>query len=394
MAAGRHAVAFRGWSGAHAFAAGTFSGTEPVGDLVVMAHPTGVVDYDDPFGTGGTVAYETASWTSPWVDPPFAFTELVASWAAQTPGGGWIEVAADVSDGDAEERYVLGRWAESTADIHPTSVAGQHGALARTECDVLLAHAGVRFTRWRLVVTFARRPDTSSPPRLSMLAAMASTPSTHPSVADDPRARTTATLLDVPAFSQQRHRGRLPELNGGGQSWCSPASTAMVLAYYGRGPSDDVMDWVDDDHPDPQVAHAASRTFDHAYNGAGNWSFNTAYAALFGLDAFVTRLRGLGDAERFIVAGIPLIASVAFTSDQLAGSGYDTEGHLLVIAGFTAHGDVIVNDPASHGVDSNDEVRTVYDRAEFERAWLDGSGGIVYVIHPPEQPLPDLTSRR
>jgi len=33
-------------------------------------------------------------------------------------------------------------------------------------------------------------------------------------------------------------------------------------------------------------------------------------------------------------------------------------------------------------------VRRTYDRGQFERAWLDGSGGLVYVIHRDDQPLP------
>jgi hypothetical protein len=51
-----------------------------------------------------------------------------------------------------------------------------------------------------------------------------------------------------------------------------------------------------------------------------------------------------------------------------------------VIVGFTADGrHVIVNDPASP---TNAGVRHVYDREQFERAWIPASGGIVYVIRP------------
>ena len=65
-----------------------------------------------------------------------------------------------------------------------------------------------------------------------------------------------------------------------------------------------------------------------------------------------------------------------------------TNGHLMVIRGFTAQGDVIANDPASHLDPSNASVRTVYNRAEFENIWIPKSGGIVYVIHPASVPLP------
>jgi hypothetical protein len=60
----------------------------------------------------------------------------------------------------------------------------------------------------------------------------------------------------------------------------------------------------------------------------------------------------------------------------------------MVIVGFTANGDVVVNDPASHLIKSNDQVRTVYDRQAFENVWIPHSGGLVYVIHPTSQALP------
>ena len=62
-----------------------------------------------------------------------------------------------------------------------------------------------------------------------------------------------------------------------------------------------------------------------------------------------------------------------------------TTGHLVVLVGVTGDGDAVVNDPAA---ETNGEVRRVYDRTQFERAWLGGSGGVVYVIHPPGKELP------
>jgi hypothetical protein len=57
----------------------------------------------------------------------------------------------------------------------------------------------------------------------------------------------------------------------------------------------------------------------------------------------------------------------------------------MVVSGFTAEGNVIANDPASP---DDPSVRHVYDRAQFEDAWMNASGGIVYVIHPASVPLP------
>ncbi len=61
-----------------------------------------------------------------------------------------------------------------------------------------------------------------------------------------------------------------------------------------------------------------------------------------------------------------------------------------MIGGFTGNGNVIAYDPAH---DTDDEVRAVYNREEFERAWIPASGGIVYVIRPAVgQTTPSLTA--
>ena len=136
-------------------------------------------------------------------------------------------------------------------------------------------------------------------------------------------------------------------------------------------------------YTDPQVDFAARGTYDWHYLGTGNWPFNAAYAGTRGLNAFVTRLRSLAEAERFIAAGIPLVASI---NGRLPGFFFGkTSGHLLTIVGFTASGDVISNDPA---VPTDAAVHKTYGRADFEQVWLGGSGGIVYVIYPSGTALP------
>jgi hypothetical protein len=181
------------------------------------------------------------------------------------------------------------------------------------------------------------------------------------------------------------HRGEFAQYGGGGEAWCSPTSTAMVLGYYGRLPAPSAYAWAGS-RTDPWVDEVARRTYDTAYEGTGNWPFNTAYAASRGLSAFVTRLRSLAEAESFIAAGIPVIASISFSAGGLAGAPISaTAGHLLVIVGFTSSGDVVVNDPAASTASG---VRRTYDRAEFEKAWLSGSGGTVYVLHDDAHPLP------
>jgi hypothetical protein len=194
------------------------------------------------------------------------------------------------------------------------------------------------------------------------------------------------TVLAVPPMSQRLHAGHYPQWGGGGDSWCSPTSVAMVLAFWGTGPDRAAMSWVPAGYPDRPVYHVVRHCWDYAYAGGGNWSFNAAYAARFGLRAFVTRLRDLTEAEAFVAAGIPLVASVVVRPHELAGADYRSDGHLVVIVGFTESGDVVVNDP---GARDPATVRRTYRRGEFTRAWRSGSGGIVYVIHPPAVALPE-----
>jgi hypothetical protein len=182
------------------------------------------------------------------------------------------------------------------------------------------------------------------------------------------------------------HAGPNPQWGGGGEAWCSPTSTSMVLGYFGALPPKSAYRFVPAGHPAPWVDYAARKTYDADYEGTGNWPFNTAYAAPLAGDAFVTRLRSLREAEEFIAAGIPLVASISWGHGELDGAHVSaSNGHLVVIVGFTADGDVVTNDPAA---DTAAGVRTTYDRAQFENAWLPTSGGLVYVIHDAGHPLP------
>jgi hypothetical protein len=307
-----------------------------------------------------------STWTTPWCEPGFAFTDLVASWSATTPRGTWIEVAAQARGTRAW--HVLGRWGSGPRTAHRTRVPGDpqvdtHNWQPTTASDA-----------YRLRVRL--HGSGKAHPQVRSLGAAVSAG----------RARTTTSsplrrkerILDVPRLSQMTWKAV------GGAGWCSPTSVAMVLAHGGTLPPTTDTGAVD-------IHRAAREVFDPAYDGTGNWSFNTAWAATLAGRAFVTRLRDLRDAERFVDAGIPLVASVAHPRGALNGAPtHGTDGHLVVIRGFTAEGDVVTNDP---GAPTERSVRRTYNRGEFERAWLQGSGGLVYVIHRDDQSLPPSGGR-
>jgi Peptidase_C39 like family len=174
--------------------------------------------------------------------------------------------------------------------------------------------------------------------------------------------------LDVPMFSQMVY----PD---GGRVWCSPTSTTMLLAFWGKQLGQPL------EQPVPETAKAV---WDVRYNGAGNWAFNMAYASRSGLRAYVAHLEGFAQAEAYIARGIPLALSIGWREGALEGAPIGhSNGHLVVLRGFTATGDPILNDPA-HPTDQ--AVRVVYHRTELERAWLGHSGGVVYILEPPATP--------
>jgi Peptidase_C39 like family len=135
------------------------------------------------------------------------------------------------------------------------------------------------------------------------------------------------------------------------------------------------------------VDWAAIHTWDRDFDGTGNWPFNAAYAAHYGLDGSVRQFSSVREAERWIQRGVPLVVSINWdntSSDptkHLDGTSIaKTAGHLMVVRGITATGDVIANDPATPAGDQS--IRHVYRRDQFEFRWQDASAGTAYLIKP------------
>ncbi|MER7012174.1 C39 family peptidase [Saccharopolyspora sp. NPDC000359] len=384
-------VDFHEWSSAPDFRSGAAEGTSVDGDDLRIGRPLGTVRHPAPGGSPRD--YEYARWTSPPHPTGFPATQLVTSWNASTPPGTWVqvEVRGRTAGGVDTGWYVMGQWASGDADIHRTSVDGQSDAHGAVSVDTFTANPGSELVGYQLRVILHRAVGSSASPSLSLVGAMASAIPDRFEVPTSGPGGAWGVELPVPRYSQNIHRGHFPQYGGGGEAWCSPAATQMVVEHWGKHPSDAELSWIDPSHPDRVVDHAARQTFDHAYDGTGNWSFNAAYAATYGLEARITRLRSLVEVEQHILAGVPVITSQSFREGELDGAGYGTEGHILVVVGFTEDGDVIVNDPAS----SDDaSVRNVYPREQFETVWLrtrrkdadgevkSGSGGIAYLITP------------
>jgi hypothetical protein len=385
----RH-VSYQQWAGPRRQRQGTRAGVVVTRDGLRVGRPVGRVRYRDP-ETGRTTRYQYGRWTSPWTRPGFGLTEAVASWDAATPRGTWVgvQMRGRTPAGRRSSWDTLGTWASHESRFHRWTLGRQADDVTEVAVDTLRTRGGTALARWQLRVTLYRRAGTSATPLVHGLGAMVS----RLPGGDPPTTRTTMRRtrdLAVPRRSQMIHRGHYPQWGGGGEAWCSPTSTTMLLRFWDRGPRPRAYSWIPAGHPDPQVDYAARSVYDYGFDGAGNWPFNTAYANRYRTDSFVTRLRSLREAEQFIKAGIPLVASINFGPGELDGAPISSSaGHLLVIRGFTATGRVIVNDPAAR---RNRGVRRVYRRGQFADAWVGGSGGLVYVIRPPGKGLPTRTA--
>lgn len=178
----------------------------------------------------------------------------------------------------------------------------------------------------------------------------------------DPQAAPTALgPLAVPALAQ----GDFIK----GEVLCSPTSTAMVLEYWSK------------ELQRPELYKNANEVsegvWDPIYDGGGNWAFNVGFVGSFpGMRSYVSRFSSIDDLKEWVAAGFPVICSVASSMLDGAPLSPKEHGHLVVITGFTAEGDVLANDPGHR-----DRLHRTYLRANFEAAWLH-SRRTVYVVQP------------
>jgi Peptidase_C39 like family len=333
----------------------------------------------DPFSThappeAGTPTpeggYVFGSATSEEHSVPGGFDNVVPSFDALTPPGTWVRLtlAARV-EGQWTKDYDFGVWAFDRGTVVRHSKDRQEDAHGRVYTDTLALSKkadALRMTVW----LFSSKPGVS--PRVRALsAAMTDTGRTPPNEASDRSA--WGKVLEVPGRSQLLYP---PD----GGVWCSPTSVSMLLAYWAKK--------LERNELVVPVPVAAEHTYDTVYKGTGNWPFNTAYAAALGdgaLHGLVARFDSFTQVERLIAAGIPVSISIAFGKGELSGSPMpDSNGHLIVVKGFTPEGDVVCNDPA---FPSDETVNVTYRRAELLRAW-DHSRRAAYVLWPSGTALP------
>lgn len=278
------------------------------------------------------------------------FHEAMLGWNVDVPPGSgvWFEIRVGAPGQEWSPWMLIGEWGDVSAPVDP--VTGYD--LGRVEVDVFVSETLHDRVQWR--ASAVRSESSAAPVRITLLdiittVAGAAPPATPPN--------NCPIEIDVPFRSQ-----KTPDESLSGRL-CSPTSVTMVLAARGV------------DLPLEQVAATA---YDKRHDIYGNWPRNVQAAYELGRRARLTRINTWGEAERILAAGQPLVISFSAKEGELPQAPYSsTSGHLIVLTGFTAEGDLIVNDPA---VATREEGRRIYPRRIMSELWLGRARGTAYII--------------
>ncbi len=311
----------------------------------------------------GLIALESPVRTTaaPW-------NELLLSWNATTPNESGCEFQAQaVFEDHTSTFYGLGVWSEQTNQFTRHSLGKQKDLDGEVDTDLLRLAGSAAGFRVRVIL---HPTQSGKRPLLRLLTvSLINTrseipPGTH-------AAGLRNKTLEVPQRSQHAYAG--------GRSWCSPTAVSMVLQYWAQrlGRPELRVD----------VPEVASGVFDPGWNGTGNWPFNMAFAGRSAaLYSYVARLGDLRDVEQLIARDIPVVISVSL-NEVRGRPAQEGDGHLIVVTGFNAEGDVWVNDPdATHPPAAGKPIRRLYPRGAVERAWA-VSHRTAYVIQERRLPL-------
>jgi hypothetical protein len=299
--------------------------------------------------------------TSPELPLGLSANEIIVSWNADAPEGTGVKVEAKALYADhASKWYMLALWSKDGKAFPRESVVGQKDADGDVHTDTLELTKPT--DRLQLRITLNRSAEGKNP-ALKFLGISATDTHAVPAPLESNRAVWGKEIV-VPGRTQ------LGWPNAAG--WCSPTSTDMVLAFWAKKKHRPELDI--------PVPGAAQAIYDRVYDGTGNWPFNTAFAGSFpGVRAYVSRFSDIRELEEWIAVGLPPVVSVSY--DLLKGKEKDNDpGHLMVCDGFTATGDIVLNDPAHHP-ERGEACRRVFPRANFLKAWA-RSRNTVYLIYP------------
>lgn len=326
----------------------------------------------EPAGTGVELqppAGTQARYESRPIETAGKFNELVLSWNVATPAGAGFVVEARVgrrADDFWSPWLYFGDWGA------PPTVADKCVKFDGGRMDIDYFKSDQRYDRlqYRILAMDSAADQSLLLDRFAICAS--DTTGLPDSWRPPPEAGNSSRPLD-PARWQHRlavpwrsQKSEKPEIAG---RICSPTSLAMVLAFRGIKLS---------------TADVAAACYDPAHDIYGNWPRNVQAAYSLGAPGYLTRFSDWDSVRRMIQNDQPLVISIRVPrAGELRGAPYKTtDGHLIVLAGFDGAGNAEIDDPAAtdatHG-------RVRYRIEDLEQVWMKNTGGLAYVIQPPNR---------
>jgi len=290
------------------------------------------------------------TWTSPERTTDFPFTELIPSWNLVAPAetGGCFHVRTrDGRNREWSPWLYAGCWGRVVLPRQGDRVTRFAGGAVRTDMPLLVLRLPADAYQVRATLqSFDLDPAVS--PRLRRVAVAYSGWVADPDERKRLRGRDAPVdgwVRDLPVPHVRQHDAPLPLR----ESVCLPACITMVMRHAGV---------------ERELTENALAVYDPEHGLFGNGGRGVGRAGALDLDGWLQRVGDWNQVKALIGRGQPVVAAVQTQRGE----------HVIVVRGFTASGDVIVNDPLDRGAGG-----TVRPAAELGREWF-GAGGFACVI--------------
>ena len=208
----------------------------------------GALEFDSATATAGTDPYAAGTYnggnyynggsffvgeaTSPEITTSFNYKEAIASWNASTPAGSWVEIQFRAQYGTRWSKwYVLGIWASDDSTIRRHSVQSQGDSDGFVAVDTFVSSAKKATTNKFQIKLRLFSADGVAAASVQNASVAYSTSAPKSASVSEGNPALWDTLVDIPECSQMVY----PD---GGEVWCSPTSTSMVLGHWSGGGED------------------------------------------------------------------------------------------------------------------------------------------------------------
>ncbi len=296
-----------------------------------------------------------AEWTSPLVQPAFAFEELIYSWHIQKPGDTFrLYLQAVFGPSDQTDWLYAGYWGAVTEAV----TNRQCPTFDRGVLDMDFLKLTTKATGFRFQVRATGSNALAAPPALTVVVTDNHATTAAPRVEPE---RVDAPVLDIPLRRQLDSQGRWMK------DRCQSAALASVMEYFGKSvPLEEIV----------------RLTNDPEYNYAGIWPRVIGAAREFGYEGYIERFRDWTAVRRTLAENKIILCSIRLKEGEVKSPPYVSMGnHIVVLCGATEDGRVVVTDSAL-GKSGRGHL-CQWLQSDFETVWMQTKGGVAMVICPP-----------